>query len=309
MKNIFYNLIRRGLISKESAVVLLAFTLTAGVYGFIVLTYFSSLTPSTSASSNYVVESVLLNYRSGGVWRIIISLSSSSPVEIRLSDFDVQLLVNGVPIPTSSRDVVQVGGGRMTLGSVFPSLTSGRVLVTRVVDGLTTSEYVDLFVYVDQGGRLNVVVDDDLDNVLDDSYLIRFQSNATSSYELNLNDDTVLSVGKGVTLPTSYLDFISILSSRPNPQIKVVYRDVTYLVSIADILNNLSGGVLTAWISGNDLILDKGERAYIMLLLPTSKFTEGSDLSIKMLVKGSELLSKSYVIPKGLSGSGTLIIS
>lgn len=304
----FVKSLRYGLISKESVVVLLAFTLTVGVYGFVVYTYVSSLV-SQSSSTQFVVGPLLVNYYDGRVWRVVIPLSTNSSMEFRLTNVSVGLVVGGGSIPVIVSDSVNVVENRFVLGSVVNSLASGKVLVSKVIDNSVTREYVDLFVYVDQVGRLNVVVDDDSDGVLDSSYLLRFIPDARIEYELSLGSDVVLSVGKGVTLPLNYLDIAAILSMRPNPQIVVVAKDVTYVVYVSDILHNLRSATLVAWISSRDLRLDPGEYAYLTILLPPDRLVEGDDFSIELYVSGVRILNKVYRIPKGLASTGTLVLS
>lgn len=310
MKLLFwFKSFRYGLVSKESAVVVLAFALTVGVYGFVVLNYFSSLTAPPSTHSQFTVRSVFLNYYDGGVWRAVVQVGCSSPMDFRLSNVSVGVSVDGVQLPVFIGDAVQVGGDRYVLGGLSPFLASGKVLVSKVSSASTTVEFVDFFVYVDQGNRLNIVVDDDLDGVLDDNYLVRFSSNVSSAYELNYYDDVSLAVGRGITLPVNYLDLIATLSIRPNPAIKVLLGDTAYLIKVSDILTNLRGVAVTAWLSGKDLRLDVNEYVYITLLLPSERVAGSSDLSIDLIIGGVKVLSKTYKVPKGLTGSGTLMMS
>ncbi len=308
MKFLFYlKIIRRGLISKESAVVLLAFTLTTCAYGFIILSYIPSITPRTQTAP-YVVESVFLNYQDGFIWRVVVQLSSRSSVSLNLSSISVRLVSGGELIPIFSSGFTQVVDGRFVLGSLVYSLTSGRVLISEMVGGSVNLRYVDLFAYLDQLGRLNVVIDDDQDNFLDSTYLIRFTSDTPSTYGLDIYGEVVLEVGKGSSLPIKYLDLIALLSVRPNVNIKVVDSVTNYLISLPEILANLRGGVIMAWLSGNDINLDVNERAYITILIPPRKVVEGSRLCVDLVVEGKVLLSKEYDVPKGLTGSGTLVM-
>ncbi|MEM0504532.1 MAG: hypothetical protein QXN19_01750 [Sulfolobales archaeon] len=297
------------MISKESAVVVLAFALTVGVYGFIVLNYASIFSPQSGGVNQFLIRSVSLNYYDGSVWRLVIQVGSTSDLDFKLGNVDLRVLVNGVQLPVFIDDAVQVGGDRLVLGRASPFLSSGRVLVSRVVGSSVNYEYVDFIVYVDQANKLNIVIDDDLDSVLDNSYLIRFSSDSSSTYELNFYDDISLVVGKGVTLPVSYLDLLATLSVRPNPAVKVLYGEVSYLIRVSDILSNLRGVVVTSWLTGKDLRLDANKHAYITILIPIGRVVGGDELNIDLTVNNVKVLSKNYRIPQGLSGSGTLIMS
>lgn len=304
----FIRSLRYGLISKESVVVLLAFTLTVGVYGFVVYTYVSSLVPQ-SPSTQFFAGPLLVNYHDGRIWRVVIPLSTNSSMEFRLTNVSVELIISGSRIPVVVSDSINVVESRFVLGGVVSSLASGKVLVNKVVDDTPNREYVDLFVYVDQVGRLNVVVDDDSDGALDNNYLLRFIPDARIEYELSLSSDVVLSVGRGATLPLNYLDIIAILSMRPNPQVIVVAKDASYTIYVSDILHNLRSATLVAWTSSRDLRLDPGEYAYITILLRPGMLVEGDDLGIELSVSGVKVLNKVYRIPKGLTSAGTLVLS
>lgn len=310
MKPLFcHKLFRYGLISKESVVVVLAFALTVGVYGFIVLNYVSSFSPQPQGVSQLSIRSVSLNYYEGSVWRFVVQVYSTSSVDFKLGSVSMKISVNGAQIPVFISDSVQVSDERLVLGGVTPFLSSSSVLISRIIGSSTTYESVDLFVYVDQGNKLNIVIDDDSDSVLDNNYLVRFASDSSSTYELNFFDDVSLVIGKGITIPTGYLDLLATLSNRPNPAVKVLHGDVSYLIRVSDLLSSLRGAVVTSWLAGKDLRLDVNEYAYITLLIPTGRVIGGDVLSIELIINNVKVLSKDYRIPKGLSGSGNLIMS
>ncbi len=291
MSMFFYDkFLLRGL-SKESAVVLLAFISTALVYGFIIYSY-SSLYRGPSLQP-YSVSSVGIFYSDGSVWRLDIPVSvSGDSLDVRSLRLEVSVGRSVLPL-FSSGYVVRVGD-RVIYGSLIESLTSGKVLVLRDGRELT----VELFVYIDFTGRYNVVVDDDFDGVLDNEFLIRFYPGVQLP-PLNLGSDEVLVVSKGSTVSLDCLNMLA-FTSKPNAYIRVVDGGTQYLVRVVDLISSLR--FPTVLISSSSDIVKAGGEVIVTVLFPTNLVSSGSQLSIKLLVGDTKVVDTLINIPSGISG-------
>ncbi|MEM0285451.1 MAG: hypothetical protein QXU85_07450 [Sulfolobales archaeon] len=277
---------KRALLSKEGLVVLLAFTLTLGVYGAI---FFSLTSTYRRESEARLAAPATLFFREGYVWRISLPL----PVEARSAELvGVYLVVDGYNYSTSFVKSRLVSGGFIVFGSLVASIASGVVSVT----GFGS---VDLVVYVDPDGRLNVLVDDDLDGAMDDSYLIKFVQGLVLSVDLSLDKDEVLSVSRGSDISLGYLDLVLAASSSTSPTVVVTDGSRRYYIPVVEVLKSLKKVVA--------YVVSVENGSSLVLVLPFGVVRGGEELSLKV-VTSKQAFDALISVPVELAGTGKVVV-
>ena len=296
MSRVFYSRPLSLGVSREVAVVVLAFVATAATYGFVLYSYtsFFRTQPSTQLSAH----SAHLLYYGGCVWRVDVPISAGgSPVNP--THVAVQLSVGGYSATLNASTTKFSIGGRVLYGSVAERLSSSKVLAE--VYGSGDRVALDLFVYIDPLGRLNVAVDDDSDGVLDDSFLLRFTQGAGSQVPLDLGSEAVLSTAAGTSLPLEYLTALA-SASRPGAAIEVVSGGVRYLVPVPEILASLR--VPTLVVSSVE-----GVPGFtVSVVLPRCVAPEGSRLSIKVTVASRVVVDSAVSVPSTGGRAGAVVV-
>lgn len=295
MRKVFpFKFLSRGF-AKESAVVILAFISTVALYGFILYSYTSLF--RTQTTQQIALSSAYLYYRDGYVWRVDIPLSGGTVdpekfrVEVSVGDFTAILNV--------SKHMFTVGE-LVVYGSIAERLASGKISA-EVVNGGKRAEALDMFVYLDQLGKLNVVVDDESDGVLDEIFLVRFLPEAPPT-PLNLDSTTVLTVGKGSTLPLEYLTVVAAASSKPSSYVSVIDSSKTYLIPVPQLLTSLRAPSLV-------LKAARGGNTVATILLPQYFALEGSEIRLKFMVSSEVIASPTIKIPKFGTWEGALVLT
>ncbi|MCX8185154.1 MAG: hypothetical protein RMI56_04425 [Sulfolobales archaeon] len=284
-----YRSLRRALLSREGLIVLLAFILTLSIYG----TIFYSLTSSYRRDSTSISRfsgSITVYFSEGYVWRLYISL----PQDLKKSKLSgVAVVVDGVEFTASFLDSEISQEAVSARGSLVTSLASG----VANVDGLGP---VDLVVFIDPDGKLSVVVDDDFDSYLDDSYLLKFVQGFKRNVELWLDRDAAASVARGSSIPLEHLDLVLAASTSARPIITVYDSGRVYSIPILEILKNLKKVVAYRVTTDS---LDG-----VILVLPLNLCRGGSEVTIKLVGEGVTL-ETSAKLPTELVGSGRIVVA
>ena len=296
MSRVFYFRSLSSGVSREVAVVVLAFVATAVTYGFVLYSYtsFFRAQPSTQLSA----YSAHLLYYGGCVWRVDVPISVSGD-PVNPAHVAVQLSVGGYSATLNASATNFPAGGRVFYGSVAERLSSSRVLAE--VYGSGDRIALDLFVYIDPLGRLNVVVDDDSDGVLDESFLLRFTQGVGSQVPLDLGSDVVLYSTGGTSLPLEYLTAIA-SASRPGAVIEVVGGGIRYLVPVPEVLASVRVPTLV-------VSTVEGVPGFtVSVILPRCLAPEGSRLSIRVTVASKVVIASEVLVPSTGGRVGAVVV-
>jgi len=296
MSRVFYLRSLSSGVSKEVAVVVLAFVATAVTYGFVLYSYtsFFRAQPSTQFSAH----TAYLLYYGGCVWRIDVPISVSSG-SVDPAQVVVQLSVGGYSLNLNVSTAKVSVGGRVFYGSVAGWLTSGRV--SAEVYGSGERVPLDFFVFIDPSGRLNVVVDDDSDGVMDDSLLLRFSQGAGGQVSLDLDSEVAMSVVKGSILPLEYLTALA-SASKPGALIEVVGGSLRYLIPIPELLTSLRVPVLVV------STIEGSAGAYVSAVIPRCVIPGGSKLAIKISVASNTVAEAIVAVPSAGGRVGAVVV-
>ncbi len=306
-------------VSQESAIVLLAFISTTLVFGIIVYNYISSM-PSYE-NVKVAANSIILYYYNGRVWRITIPLQvlGNNRVDLRASRVKVTLNIgDGI-----SADFTNISGmsryfihdDTVLMGGLEKSLRSCIIRVEyHDENGEVRNQGVNVHVYLDEKGRVHVIVDNDDDGIIDSNYLLEFTDKPVNpTISLNLEDTSVLDVAEGTILPLRYLEYILAGSVKPDAQIRVVSRGGDYYtISVASLVQALTKPVVLTSISGgnNDHYLEQGETGSIIILIPG--FLElggGEKIGISVHLPNTPTIKGEITIPSNTRGTGLLVLS
>ncbi len=320
MKNLFShhsNLFSKA-ISQESAIVLLAFISTTLVFGFIVYNYISSL--PNYENVGIAANSVFLYYYDGRIWRITIPLQvlGNNRVDLKADKVKVTLNIgDGI-----SADFINISGTSeyttydniVVMGGLEKSLQSCIIRVKyHDENGVIRDQKVNVHVYLDEEGRVHVIVDNDDDGIIDSSYLVEFVDKPIRpAVSLNLEDTSVLEIEENSVLPISYLEYIVAKSIKPDAQIRVVSGNGYYTISVASLVQALTKPVILTSISeGNsDHYLDRGETGSIIILVPGFlELSGGEKIGISIYLLNTPTIKGEITIPSTTRGTGLLVLS
>lgn len=283
-------------VSKEVAVVILAFVATAVTYGFVLYSYTSFF--RTQPSTQFSAYSAHLLYYGSCVWRVDIPISVSGG-SINPAQVVIQLSVGGSTLTLNASTTKVSAGGRVFYGSVARWLSSSRVLAE--VYGSGEGIVLDLFVYIDPSGRLNVVLDDDSDGVLDDLFLLKFVEGVGSQVPIDLGSDIVLSTSRGTVLPLDYLTVLA-SASKPGAAIEVVSGGRSYLIPVPEILASVR--VPTLVVSTAEGVAG----VIASVVLPRCVVPEGSQLLVKIVVDSKVVTESRISVPSTGGRVGAVVV-
>jgi len=296
MSRVFYSTPLSLGVSKEVAVVVLAFVATAATYGFVLYSYTSFFRAQPPAQ--FSAHSAYLLYYGGCVWRVDVPISvSGGPVDP--TQVVIQLSVGGYSASLNASTTRFSAGGRVFYGSVAGLLTSGRVVA--VVYGGGEGVPLDLFVFVDPLGRLNVVVDDDSDGVMDDSTLLRFSQGVGAQVPLDLGSEVVLTATKGEVLPLEYLTVLA-SASKPGASVEVVGGGLRYLIPVPELLTSLRTPTLVV------SAVEGSAGLYASVIIPRCVVPEGSRLGIRVAVASSTVAEATVAVPSVGGVTGAVVV-
>ena len=306
-----------SIVNQETLIVLVAFISTAVIFGFILYSYVSSIFEyGTTGTLN--VGSIALYYDGNRVWRIVIPISvTGKSVDLRASNINVNLSIGD----DYSYSFINIRGVNhyyicddvTLLGKTSIHFSSGSIKVREYNGGSVEEKDVDFIVYIDEYGRLHIIVDDEYNHIADRPYLIEFISNIKGYVKLNPDGEIILSVSKGSKVPVEYLDLILSYPSKPDIYIRVKDPQTNryYEINPWSIALNLRSLTITSIIKGNgDYYLTNGEQGYIVILLPgylTLKPGDNVKLSIK--VADTLVFDGAFQIPGNLTKVGLIVVS
>ncbi len=197
-------------------------------------------------------------------------------------------------------------------GGFVDRFTSFKIPVKKFVDGVgESSVVVSAFAYRGPDKVFRLVVDDDDDGVLDNSYIVEFVEDRKNSLvkELNTSSEVVLEIEKGGSLSLNYLVATYAASMVYDPQIVVRASNGIYRLSLVDVIKGLTKAtVFTMIVGGNsDYYLKSGETGYIIVVFPEGieVDTVSDSIVVSVSVDGDQQTLK-LIIPSKATGNGVL---
>ena len=294
----------------SSAIIVLAFVATAAVFGYLAFTIISEI--HTPEEQGLLFSGSLIYAKDGRVWKVVLPVATlDSRVDFRAAA--VTLVFN---LPGRDRIVADGVGGlviynsTVITGDLVERFASFKMEVMYSEYGSPTASLpVSVFAYMGPDKAFRLVVDDDDDGVLDNTYLVEFTESSNNNLVsgINLSSDIVLKVNKGSVLDMNYLVVAYAASTSYDPQIEVMSGDIIYRISLVEMLRGLTKATVFTVIAGgnSDYYLKSGETGYVIVLLPEDAEIELVPGSIDAyIVVDSDRYDLKLMLPSKISDNG-----
>ncbi len=294
----------------SSAIIVLAFVATAAVFGYLAFTIISEI--HTPEEQGLLFSGSLVYVREGHIWKIVLPVATlDSKVDFRASRVSIVLNPsNGAELVADGGDGFAIYNSTVLTGTLVERIASFKMSITRNDShGTMDSITVSVFAYMGPDKSFRLVIDDDSDGMLDDTYLLEFAESKVNNLVtgINLSRNIVARVEKGDVLTMSYLLTAYAASTTYDPQIVVIDGGKDCYISLVKMLKGLTKATVITMIAGgnSDYYLKSGETGYIVILLPGSAGLRFDSESIDLLVSiGGDQYKLKLLLPPKINDNG-----